>query len=81
MGQKLKERDTLCENFLIPAYRDSQSEAFRELLDLSGVSHIWCQSNDHHLSPMLFEFGENICCVTVLFEDHHESKLRAQDLS
>ena len=67
MGQELKERDTLFEYFLLPTYRNSRSEAFRELLDLTGVRFIECQSNDHHLSEMLFEFGENICSDTVLF--------------
>jgi GNAT superfamily N-acetyltransferase len=69
-GQRIPDRDTVFEFYVIPPFRRHASALFRELLSASNASHIECQSNDLMLSAMLFEFGQNINADVALFEHH-----------
>lgn len=57
------------EFYILPHYRRFSSRIFAGLVTYSGATHIDCQSNDHLLSAMLFEFSQNINSEIVLFED------------
>jgi GNAT superfamily N-acetyltransferase len=69
-GQEIKDRDTIFEFYLIPAYRKHASALFRELLAVSRVAYLECQTNDALMSAMLYEFATNISADVVLFADH-----------
>ncbi|MCW3117792.1 MAG: family N-acetyltransferase [Chitinophagaceae bacterium] len=69
-GNWQTERSTLFEFYLIPSYRKMASLIIPELLRVSGVSLIECQSNDLLLTSMLFEFSKHINAGVILFEDH-----------
>ncbi len=69
-GQKLADRDTVFEFFVIPPFRARASLWFAELLSISGAGLVECQSNDRLLSSMLFEFARNINADVFLFEGH-----------
>jgi GNAT superfamily N-acetyltransferase len=69
-GQELADRDTVFEFFVIPPFRARASRCFAELLSMSSARLIECQSNDHLLAAMLFEFARNINADVFLFEGH-----------
>jgi GNAT superfamily N-acetyltransferase len=78
-GREIPDRDTAFEFFVVPAHRRSASELFRHLLSAALPRFIECQSNDPHLSAMLFEFARNISADVVLFEDHCVTTLTVRD--
>ena len=67
--QKLTDRDTVFEYFVVRPFRKSASNLFRHLLAVSESQYIECQSNDMLLSSMLFEFSTSVSADVVLFED------------
>jgi GNAT superfamily N-acetyltransferase len=69
-GQETHDRDTVFEFYVAPPHRRAASAVFAELLAQSRVKYVECQSNDPLLSPMLYEFAQNIGADTVIFEDH-----------
>ena len=69
-GQKIEDRDTVFEYFVVPRFKKRASELFQQLLAASGAQYIECQSNDLLLSSMLYEFSPTISADVVLFEDH-----------
>jgi len=69
-GQEIPGRDTVFEFFVIRPFRKMSSLLFRELLCASGARYIECQTNDLLLSPLLYEFAQNISANVVLFEDN-----------
>jgi GNAT superfamily N-acetyltransferase len=62
-------RDAIFEFYLMPAWRKNASAIFKELLSISKVSYIECQSNDPLLSGMLYEFGIDIYSDVILFKN------------
>jgi GNAT superfamily N-acetyltransferase len=62
-------RDTIFEFYLTPKNRKYSNTAFEMLINASGVKYIECQSNEHLLSSMLFEFSNSASSDVVLFED------------
>ena len=70
-GNWATERSSIFEFYLIPSHRSFASFIFPELIKISGVQFIECQTNDLLLASMLFEFTENSKAETILFEDHH----------
>ncbi len=72
----LKLRDSIFEFYLVPDYRNRMAAIFAELIKVSGVIYIECQSNDLLLSGMLYEFAKNISSDVVLFKagssTHHK---------
>ncbi len=73
-GMEIKDRDTVFEYFVVPPFRRRISELFRELLSVSGVQYVECQSNDLLLSSMLYEFCPAVHADVILFEDHAVTK-------
>jgi GNAT superfamily N-acetyltransferase len=74
-GQEIKDRDTIFEFYLIPAYRNHSSLLFKQLFAISQVRFIECQSNDPLLSGLLFEFSEKVTSDVILLADHVSTDL------
>lgn len=70
MGQQIKGRDTVFEFYVIPPFRPLANGLFRELLLVSKVSFIECQSNDPILTGFLYGFAQNIRSPVILFRDN-----------
>ncbi|MCC6289951.1 MAG: GNAT family N-acetyltransferase [Chitinophagaceae bacterium] len=75
-----KERDTIFEYYIIPQYRKLASVIFALFKTHCNVPLIECQTNDPLLSRMVFEFAENINTEAVLFEEDHNTFLKADDI-
>jgi GNAT superfamily N-acetyltransferase len=73
---KREDRDAIFEFYLIPSYRKFTEIIFPKFHALSGAVYIECQTNDGLLSPILYEFCENINAEAVLFEDSFQSTLQ-----
>jgi hypothetical protein len=76
----LASRDAVFEFFIIPPFRKFSVQLFEELLRLSGVRFIECQSNDPFLSSLLIQFGKNIYPDAILFEDDEQTKLSIPEI-
>jgi len=74
-ADKREDRDAIFEFYLIPAFRNKTNFVFEEFCSKSGATIIECQSNDRFLSPMLYEYAQNINAEAVLFEDHIQTCL------
>ncbi|MDO3627894.1 GNAT family N-acetyltransferase [Mucilaginibacter sp. BT774] len=62
-------RDAIFEFYLTPKNRKYSNSAFEMLIKSSGVKYIECQSNEHLLASMIFEFSSHITSDVILFED------------
>ncbi|HET8889127.1 MAG TPA: GNAT family N-acetyltransferase [Candidatus Angelobacter sp.] len=78
-GQEIKDRDTIFEFYVIRPLRNYASSLFRELISASGARYIECQSNDHLLSAMLYEFSRDIRSDVVLFGPHSVTEYTIPD--
>src|ERR1700710_3136765 len=58
--EDLKDRNAIFEFYVVPAFRNRAAAIFAELIKVSGVIYIECQSNDLLLSGIMFEFAKNI---------------------
>ncbi len=76
-NENLKDRDTVCEFYIIPSFRNISSLAFSELLHSSQAIFIECQSNDLLLPSLLYQYGQNINSNVILFEDNTKSCIHA----
>ena len=65
----LSQRDAIFEFYLTPQNRKYSNSAFEILIKASGVNYVECQSNEHLLSSMLFEFSSRVSSDVILFED------------
>jgi GNAT superfamily N-acetyltransferase len=64
-----KERHTLYEFFVTPAYCTRTFEAFEALLAVCEATAIETQSNDPILTPLLHTYAHNVQAEAILFED------------
>ncbi len=64
-----RQRDTIFEFYLLPAYRKLAEDCFSLLCQLPGVQHIESQTNDPLLTRMLYQYAVNIYAEAHLFED------------
>jgi GNAT superfamily N-acetyltransferase len=78
-GQERNDRDTIFEFYVVPPYRKHAAFLFRELISASSVRYIECQSNDHLLSAMLYEFSQDVSSDVVLFEPHSMTEYTIPD--
>jgi GNAT superfamily N-acetyltransferase len=62
-------REAIFEFYILLKERRNASAAFEELIKVSGVKNIECQSNDLLLSTMMYEFADHISSDVILFED------------
>jgi GNAT superfamily N-acetyltransferase len=74
-GQDLTNRNTVFEFYIIPPYRKFSSVFFQYLLIASNARLIECQSNDELLTPMIYEFSNNIRSDVILFSDKNSTNL------
>ena len=78
---ELSDRDCIFEFFLLPAYRKLASLAFQQLILFTQASYIECQSNDGFITPLLYEFAEQIRTEVILFEDQQVTDLKIPDVT
>ncbi|MBV8388896.1 MAG: GNAT family N-acetyltransferase [Mucilaginibacter sp.] len=62
-------RDAIFEFYLTPKNRKYANPAFEKLIKISLARFIECQSNDHLMASMIFEFSRRITSDVILFED------------
>jgi GNAT superfamily N-acetyltransferase len=75
------DRDCIFEFFLLPAHRKWASLAFQQLILFTQATYIECQSNDGFITPLLYEFAEQIRTEVILFEDLQVSDLKIPDVT
>ena len=75
--EQINDRDAVFEFYVIPSFRRLATLAFFALLQASEASYIECQSNDPLLTPLLYQFGQNITAPVVLFKDAITTALTA----
>lgn len=68
-NEKINDRDTVFEFYIIPSFRNLSYAVFLKLLQVSKSTFIECQSNDFLLLSMLYEFAKNINANTILLEE------------
>lgn len=76
---ELSDRDCIFEFFLLPAQRKLASLAFQQLIEFTQATYIECQSNDGFITPLLYEFAEQIRTEVILFEDQQITDLKIPD--
>jgi len=80
-NENIKDRDTMFEFYVIPSFRNIAEVAFSQLVQVSGVTFIECQTNDLLLTSLLYEYGQDINANVVLFEDHVKTSLRINNVT
>eukprot|EP01039_Chlorochromonas_danica_P016377 gene16377-19357_t len=75
----LNDRNAIFEFYIIPSFANLAHYAFAELIRVSKVPFIMCQSNDLVLQSLLFQFGKDINADTILLADNFESFLSADN--
>jgi len=73
--EKITDRDSIFEFYIIPTFRNLAPLAFLELLYTSKAPFIICQSNDLLLLSLLFQFAQDINADTVLLEEDFTSSM------
>jgi GNAT superfamily N-acetyltransferase len=68
-----EDRDTIFEFYVIKTFRKLSNLFFPKLQALTRAIFIESQSNDLCLSPMLYEYAQNIRAEAILFEDHFKT--------
>src|SRR5687767_4213032 len=68
-----EDRDAIFEFYVTRPHRKFANNFFEKFHTASGASLIECQTNDLFLSPLLFEYAENINAEAILFEDHFQT--------
>jgi hypothetical protein len=71
-----KERDSIFEFYLLPAFQEFSRSFFELFLSSVKVDFIESQSNDGLLTSMLHEYSQNIIPEAILFEDHCQTQLQ-----
>lgn len=74
-NEKLSDRDTVFEFYIIPSFRNLSSLAFKKLLYASGATFIECQSNDLLLTSLLYQYGRGSNSGVILFDDNTKPNL------
>lgn len=70
---KREDRDAIFEFYVIKSFRKLSNIVFPAFLSASEAKFIQCQTNDHLLTAMLYEFSRNINAESILFEDHYNT--------
>ncbi|MEL6253507.1 MAG: GNAT family N-acetyltransferase [Bacteroidota bacterium] len=79
--EKLADRDSIFEFYLLPQFSNKSSIFFAELLKRSQAAFLECQSNDLILSPMMYEFGKEIESEVILFGESHSSQIAKEEVT
>ncbi len=80
-NEKLSDRDTVFEFYIIPSYKHLSFLTFEALLQSSGAVFIECQSNDLLLTSLLYQYGRNINSGVILFEDNIKPNLDIDNIN
>ena len=75
-----QDRDTIFEFYVLPEYRMHHSKLMRELILVSGVTNLECQTNDPNTSKLFFENATNIEVQSILFTDQRPTSWSLSDL-
>lgn len=78
---QLKERDAIFEFYVLPPYRKFSPLIFLKLLPSCRARFIECQSNEKHLTSMLYEFAQNITADVRLFADHFTTAMKQAEVT
>ena len=70
------DRDTVFEFYLTKSHRKFAPAAFEQLLLVSGVTYIECQTNIALLPDLMYEFSQDINTESILFEDGHTTTIQ-----
>lgn len=70
-----EQRDAVFEFYIIKSFRHLSNTIFPSFCTVSNAVFIEAQSNDIFLSPLLYQYCENINAEAMLFHDHYESRL------
>ncbi|MGE7777675.1 GNAT family N-acetyltransferase [Chitinophaga sp. NPDC101104] len=73
------DRDSLFEFYLVPPFRHLAAEIFAELLRVSGVTEITCQTNDLFFASLFYRFARNIRAEAFLFSEQHTTYFRQEN--
>jgi RimJ/RimL family protein N-acetyltransferase len=73
---KREARDAIFEFYLLEPYRRLANIIFPEFHKISGTLYVECQTNDHLLTDMLFEYCSNINADRILFEDSFKTEMK-----
>ena len=79
-NEKLNDRDTIFEFYIIPPFRKLSLPAFSTLLQVSKVKFIECQSNDLQLSYLLYQFAKDIHSDVVLLEEGTTTEMEMDEV-
>jgi hypothetical protein len=69
MGQEIKGRDTVFECYVIPPFRSLANRLFEDLLRISEVRLIECQTNDPVMPALLYAYAHQIKSPVILFSE------------
>jgi GNAT superfamily N-acetyltransferase len=69
MGQEIKGRDTVFECYVIPPFRSLANRLFEDLLRISEVRLIECQTNDPVMPALLYANAHQIKSPVILFSE------------
>lgn len=75
-----QDRDTIFEFYLMPAYRNYQTVFMQELIRVSAVTTLECQTNDPNTSKVFFENAHQIEAQSILFHDSFSTQWSFGDL-
>lgn len=74
-SDRIEDRNTLFEFFLIPSERPHAAKIFKQLLDVTSVMWIESQSNEPLLTSLLHHFATDIESEVILFKQGPSSHL------
>jgi GNAT superfamily N-acetyltransferase len=75
-NDKIEERDTIFEFYVIPAFRNLAPLVFEELLKVSRATFVECQTNEPFLTSFAYTHGTQLSSDTILFSDDRVTHLR-----
>jgi GNAT superfamily N-acetyltransferase len=75
-NNKIEDRDTIFEFYVIPAFRNLAPLVFEELLKTTGVSYVESQTNEPFLTSFAYTHGTHLSSDTILFLDDRVTHLQ-----
>lgn len=78
-NDKIEDRDTIFEFYIIPAFRNLAPLVFEELLKVTDASFVECQTNESFLTSFAYTHGAHLSSNTILFSDDRVTHLRPRN--
>lgn len=75
---ELKDRDTIFEVFVLPAFRNDAQAYLEQLIDQSGAQYMEAQTNDLLTSALLYQICQSAHANVILFEDEDQTSFEDQ---